>query len=101
MREFDRAKPRVNRCKDLAPSWRTLWERLESDGEKAVLTGISQFSFFLSRNGVEPDDVRDDHAVAYRDALAEAEIRRSPEETYRKAVRAWNGAQAGSRIFRR
>ena len=56
---------------------------------------------FLNKLGIEPEDVRLEHATAYRDALVLNEINRSPEATRRNAVYAWNRAVRGLPFWRR
>lgn len=91
---LDQAKPRVNRRKDLTPDWRSLFEELVEGDRTHVRFAISGFVFFLSRSGVPPAEVSNEHALAYRDALVATQLRKDPEETYRKAVLGWNRASA-------
>lgn len=87
---LDRTKPRVNRRKDLSPDWRALFELMSVADTTSIRFSISGFIFFLSRIGVAPTEVNSDHAVAYRDELFESQLRKDPEETYRKSVLGWN-----------
>lgn len=91
---LDQAKPRVNRRKDLAPEWRDLFEQLVEADQRFVRFAVSGFVFFLSRIGVPPEEVSSEHALAYRDALVTTQLRKDPEETYRKAVLGWNRTAA-------
>lgn len=91
---LDKAKPRVNRRKDLAPDWLRLFEELVEADRTSVRFALSGFLFFLSRIGVPPAEVSSEHALAYRDSLVATQLRKDPEETYRKAVLGWNRAAA-------
>ncbi|MCR9152320.1 MAG: hypothetical protein NXH83_19330 [Rhodobacteraceae bacterium] len=90
----DRRKPRVNRRKSLSPDWQKLWVALTDSDQSKLSFGLSSFVFFLSRSGVAPKEVRDEHAAAFRDELMASRIRKDPEATYRKAVQTWNRARA-------
>ena len=69
------------------------WSNTLSNAKAALeYFQLGNFVFFLSAIGVTPEAVRSEHALAYRDALVENEIRKSPEETYRKAIDGWNRA---------
>lgn len=92
LEHFQLAKRRVRRRKHLCPVWRDLWCQQQETPERSIGAAVGNFVFFLSAIGVAPEDVRSEHALAYRDALIENEIRKSPEETYRKAIDGWNRA---------
>lgn len=89
---LDRSKPRVNRRKDLTPDWRALFDTLTAADKTSLRFSVSAFVFYLSRIGVAPSDVTNDHASAFRDELAASQLRKDPEETYRKSVLGWNRA---------
>lgn len=91
---LDRWKPRVNRRKDLSPEWLSLFSELVRADKKFMRFGLSTFIFFLSQRGIAPDEVNCGHAAAYRDELVSTQLRKAPEETYRKAVLSWNRAGA-------
>jgi integrase len=91
---LDQAKPRVNRRKDLSPDWRRLFEELVEADRTFVRFALSGFVFFLSRIGVPPAEVSNEDALSYRDSLVATQLRKDPEETYRKAVLSWNRAAA-------
>lgn len=86
----DRAKPRVNRRKSLTPEWQELWVALTESEQRNLSYGLSSFVFFLSHSGIAPDEVRDEHGLAFRDELVATRIQKDPEDIYRKAVRTWN-----------
>jgi len=92
LEHFDLAKRRVRRRKHLCPVWNDLWCQQQATSERSIGAAVGNFVFFLSSLGIAPEDVRSEHALAYRDALVENEIRKSPEETYRKAIDGWNRA---------
>lgn len=91
---LDQAKPRFNRRKDLTSEWRHLFEELVEADEKFVRFSVSGFVFFLSRMGIPPAEVSSEHALAYRDSLVATQLRKDPEETYRKAILGWNRSAA-------
>ncbi|MES2844238.1 MAG: tyrosine-type recombinase/integrase [Pseudomonadota bacterium] len=86
------SKPRASRRKDLSPAWLTLWTALQASDEKSIGFALSNFLFFLSAINVAPEDVCDADTLSYREALGMDEIRKSPDDTYRKAVCGWNRA---------
>jgi integrase len=88
--KFGVVQKRISRKTDLAPEWRTLWEIVLGSGDKSLPFSLSRFIHFLNRLGVEPEAVGDEHAAAYREALALNELRRSPDASMRAATRAWN-----------
>lgn len=92
LEHFQLAKRRVRRRGHLCPVWRDLWCQQQETTERSIGAAIGNFVFFLSAIGVAPDAVSSEHALAYRDALIENEIRKSPEETYRKTIQGWNRA---------
>jgi hypothetical protein len=51
---------------------------------------LCRFVYFLNRQGVAPQEVSEEHALAYREALALNEISKSPKVAYRAAVNGWN-----------
>lgn len=97
--ELDRSKPRVNRRKDLTPEWLRLFEDLVAEDQTYVRFALSGFVFFLSRTGVPPAEVSSDDALAYRDSLLATQLRKDPEETYRKAILGWNRAAAAHQFW--
>jgi integrase len=92
--ELDRSKPRVNRRKDLTPEWKRLFETFVAADTKFVRFAVSGFVFFLSQSGVVPTDVSNEHAFAYRENLAATQLRKDPDETYRKSISGWDRAAA-------
>lgn len=83
-------KRRINRPADLSPAWAQLWELALATGNRTVSSSASRFVYFLNALGVAPEDVRLEHAEAYRDALVQFELRKSPDDCFRKAVNSWN-----------
>jgi integrase len=82
---------RINRTADLSPAWQLLWTRvLDSPQSKTLQPPLCRFIHFLNNQGVAPDDVSAEHALAFRDAVIRNEISKSPEVAYRAAVNGWN-----------
>lgn len=91
---FGLAKERVNRRKHLSPAWRHIWEAQQATAQRSIGYALCNFVFFLSHMEIAPEDVRSEHLLAYREALRENDIRKDPEETFRKAATGWNRAVA-------
>jgi integrase len=89
---LDREKPRVNRRKDLTEEWQGIFEQLVCADVTSVRYSISGFIFFLNRMGIAPANVSNADALAYRDDLIATQLRKDPEETYRKTIAGWNRA---------
>lgn len=87
---LDRAKPRVNRRKDLTYAWRSIWEALVVSERKQLGFKLAGFVFYLNHSGVSPLEVTSEHAAEYRNALKSTALRKDPEDTYRRSVAAWN-----------
>jgi len=82
---------RDNRFTDLAPAWQALWTGvLGSPHARTLQAALSRFVYFLNNGAVAPGEVRELHALTYRDALARDEISKSPETAFRAAVNGWN-----------
>ncbi|MEI4263617.1 tyrosine-type recombinase/integrase [Roseovarius sp. D0-M9] len=87
---------RDSRITDLSPAWQKLWAGvLASPQSKTLQPPLCRFVHFLNNRAIAPDDVSLEHAQAYREALIQNEISRSPEVAYRAALNGWNLA-AGS-----
>ncbi len=84
------------RRRDYVPTelWSGPWQRLLASNDLRLTTVLRPFLQVLDRLQVAPDQVGDLHLVAYRDALAQSELRRSPDEAVRRVVHAWNKAAA-------
>lgn len=82
-----------NRIEDLAPHWRVLWRAVLDAQDPTLQPALCRFVHFLNRHGVSPEAVSDEHAAAFREALALNEIGKSPETAYRAAVNGWNIAR--------
>ncbi len=85
---------RWSRPGDLTPAWRALWDVVLAANDPTLQPSVGRFVYFLNHSGVAPDEVRDAHALAYREALVVNEIRKAPETAYRAAVNGWNLAVA-------
>jgi integrase len=82
---------RISRAPDLSPAWQALWRGvLASPQSKTLQPPLCRFVHFLNNEGVFPDQVSEDHALAYHEALIRNEISKSPEVAYRAAVNGWN-----------
>ena len=83
---------RNRRKSELSPAWRSLWTLVLASENRTLKPALCRFVHFLDTRGVAPQDVTDADAVAFRDALAENEISKSPETTMRMAVNGWRQA---------
>lgn len=83
-------KRAVNRKRHLSPDWAPLWDRVLVSGDRSLIATLSRFVYFLNGQGVHPEDVRPQHALAFRDALALNELSRSPEKILTNTVSVWN-----------
>lgn len=86
---FGTVEPRNNRIDDLSPDWHPLWERVLEADDLSLLP-LSSFVYFLNRLGVAPAEVSEVHTGAYRAAMVQNSISKSPEVAYRAAVNMWN-----------
>lgn len=84
----------VNRKWHLSPAWAPLWDKVLASGDRTLCASLSRFVYFLSGQGVRPDEVDSTHGLAFRDALALNELSRSPEKSLTNTVSAWNLATA-------
>jgi len=84
------------RITDLGPDWQPLWAQLVASGDLSLRAPLGRFVHFLSALGVAPGEVTDQHARAYREAVALNAISKSPETAWRAAVNGWN--LAGRRL---
>lgn len=80
----------VNRKWHLSPDWAVLWDKALASDNRTIQASLSRFVYFLSGQGVRPEEVGDLHGLAFRDALAMNEISRSPEKSLTNTVSAWN-----------
>lgn len=90
MAEHGILERRHRRIGDLSEPWRLLWEQVRAMDDKTLQTALVRFVHFLNRIAVDPGAVREQHALAYRDALEHNEISKNPETSYRAAVNGWN-----------
>ncbi|MBI6630366.1 site-specific integrase [Pontibaca salina] len=81
---------RSNHLSDLSSEWQALWTSLLAAKDKTLQPALCRFVHFLNNQGIGPDQVTAEHALAYRDALAQNEISKSPDGAYRAAVNGWN-----------
>ena len=91
MAHYGIVKRRQNHIDDLSPAV------APSVGDRAGFTGSHPAAFalaglftFSTARASAPQNVSDEHALAYREALALNEISKSPEVAYRAAVNGWN-----------
>ncbi|MDO9527184.1 MAG: hypothetical protein Q7J57_16870, partial [Gemmobacter sp.] len=90
MVHFGIVKRRWSRPSDLSPAWQSLWKSARASGNTSMQAAICRFIYFLSWQGVGPDDVRLDHVLAFHEAVKANEIRKSPETAMRAAIDGWN-----------
>lgn len=83
---------RQRRSSDLSSAWRDLWDGVCASKDKSLLSPLPRFIFFLDRLGVAPEDVCNDHALLYLDAVELNEISKEPRTAYKEAVMGWNRA---------
>ena len=93
MAHFGTIKLKKKRIEDLNDKWRSLWAAVAETRDQSILSALRRFVYFLDRLGVDPLEVTDEHALAYRASIEEQEISRSPEVAYRAAVNGWNLAR--------
>lgn len=82
-----------NQIEDLALHWRILWRSVLDAQDPTLQPALCRFVHFLDRHGISPEVVSDEHALAFREALALNEIGKSPDTAYRAAVNGWNLAR--------
>jgi integrase len=85
---------RQRRTCDLSPTWQELWNLVRASKDKSLLSALPRFIFFLDRIGVAPEDVGNEHAQAYLEAVELNEISKVPQTAYKDAVMGWNRAIA-------
>lgn len=83
---------RCNHRDDLAPEWQTLWKEVLARKERTISSSVRRFMHFLNRAGIMPEEVCEEHAIAYQDALSLNEISKSPQTAYITAINGWNQA---------
>lgn len=83
---------RCNHRDDLTPGWAALWQVVLARKEHTISICLPRFVHFLNRAGILPHEVCEEHAIAFRDALALNEIGKSPETAYIAAINGWNQA---------
>ena len=81
---------RTRRIGDLNSDWRPLWQAVLRLETQPLHGAIRSFVHFLSDDGIAPDEVTSDDAVAYREMLARNRIGKDPERSFRAAVDGWN-----------
>jgi hypothetical protein len=86
MAHFGIVERRRNHLDDLDPEWHRLWTTVLVSRDPTLRPALGRFVYFLSRMGVDPDEVSNEHAEAYRNSLVVNEISKSPEVAYRAAV---------------
>ncbi|SDJ44717.1 hypothetical protein, partial [Lutimaribacter saemankumensis] len=90
------ATKRQRRPENLSPAWRSLWSVVQASKDKSLLSSLPRFVFFLDRIGIAPEDVNNDHALLFLEAVERNEISKNPEVAYRDAIMGWN--RAGDRL---
>lgn len=90
MAHFGIFERRFNRISDLSPEWRALWSAVLASNDKTLEPALCRFVYFLSGQGIRPDQVGEEHALAYREALIRNEISKSPDVAHRAALNGWN-----------
>ncbi len=85
-------KRSVNRKWHLSSNWAPLWDKVLTSGERNLSASLSRFVYFLNGQGVCPEDVRNEHALAFRDALALNELSCAPATALVNTVSVWNKA---------
>lgn len=81
---------RNNHRKDLSPEWDALWDRILAMRENTLSAALCRFVHFMNSEGVLPNNVRDDHVIAYRDHVIRNEISKSPDVAFIAALDGWN-----------
>ncbi|MGQ3488083.1 tyrosine-type recombinase/integrase [Roseovarius pacificus] len=84
---------RQRRPEDLSPAWRSLWAVVQASKDKSLLSPLPRFVFFLDRIGIAPEDVRNDHALLFLEAVEQNEISKNPQAAYKGVVMGWNLAR--------
>lgn len=87
------AERRIARIGDLNEAWSALWAVVLKAEDPTVPGALLRFVHFLNRIGVSPDQVGEQHALKYREALAINEIFKDPESSYRATIYGWNLAR--------
>jgi hypothetical protein len=78
---------RQSELQPLSASWRSLCDRLPSDGRRMRLVPLLRY---FSSQGIEPETVTDEHSNAFLKTLREGSLLRDPETAWRDIVWAWN-----------
>lgn len=84
---------RQRRPEDLSPAWRSLWAVVQASKDKSLLSPLPRFVFFLDRIGIAPEDVRNEHALLFLEAVKQNEISKNPQAAYEGVVMGWNLAR--------
>jgi integrase len=80
---------KINQIDDLVPEWHRLWSLVLESKDPTLQPSLSRFVYFLNRRRVLPEDVRQEHADAFLQAIEANEISKSPQVVYRAAVNGW------------
>ncbi len=96
MAHFGIVSRRHNHIDDLGPAWRRLWTIVLASRLPTLQPSLCRFVHFLNRHSISPEEVVDEHALAFLEAVTVNEISKSPEVAYRAAVDGWN--LAGRRL---
>ncbi len=71
----------------LAPPWQALWDRLPGKYDR---TAMSRFMRYASAQGIPPDQVNDEVAAAFLEALIDETLSKKPRTTHQTFCRLWN-----------
>jgi hypothetical protein len=88
---FNRQQPDAGRKAPMDPRYRSLLEQVEDRFAKDVL---SPFFLFLSAQGIQPDDVHDDHGEGFQAYRRETSFGKVKRSQHRALVRYWNACAA-------
>lgn len=86
-------KRRIRHTEDLSASWQELWGRVLALQDINLRAGLGRFIHFLNNLGVAPGSVTQTHAEIFLEGLKAEEIAKSPGNSWRNAVNAWNHAK--------
>ena len=90
MTHFGIVERRWSRISELSPEWQRLWRTVLDSNDPTIPRALCRFVYFLSYRRVLPEEVGEEHAIAYREALDHNEIGKNPDVPYRAAVNGWN-----------
>jgi integrase len=83
---------KISKIEDLLPEWRNMWRLVLESRSPTLQPSLRRFVLFLSRRGVLPPDVTQEHVEEFHRAVEANEISKSPLIAYQSAVYGWNMA---------